>query len=63
VIGTSQATPHVSGEAALLRAQGYQQASQIITEIQRTSDDLGKPGTDQIYGAGRINAFRAWTHQ
>lgn len=61
VIGTSQATPHVSGVAALLRAQGYQQASQIITTIEGTSDDLGKPGTDQIYGRGRINAFRAWT--
>jgi len=61
VYGTSQATPHVSGIAALLRARGYQQASQIITMIQQTSDDLGKPGTDQIYGAGRVNAFRAWT--
>lgn len=61
VIGTSQAAPHVSGVAALLRARGYQQASQIITEIARTSDDLGKPGTDQFYGSGRINAFRAWT--
>lgn len=63
VIGTSQAAPHVSGEAALLRAQGYQQASQIITSIEDTSDDLGKPGTDQFYGRGRINAFRAWTDQ
>lgn len=61
VSGTSQAAPHVSGIAALLRARGYQQASQIITTIQQTSDDLGKPGTDQFYGAGRVNAFRAWT--
>lgn len=61
VAGTSQAAPHVSGVAALLRAQGYQQASQIITTIEDTSDDLGKPGTDQVYGRGRINAFRAWT--
>ena len=61
VIGTSQAAPHVSGEAALLRARGYQEASQIITTIEDTSDDLGKPGTDQIYGRGRINAFNAWT--
>lgn len=63
VIGTSQATPHVSGVAALLRARGLQGASQIITTIANTSDDLGKPGTDQIYGRGRINAFRAWTNK
>lgn len=61
VSGTSQAAPHVSGIAALLRARGYQQASQIITTIEDTSDDLGKPGTDQFYGRGRINALRAWT--
>lgn len=63
VIGTSQAAPHVSGVAALLRARGYQQASQIITSIEDTSDDLGKPGTDQFYGRGRINALRAWTEK
>jgi subtilisin family serine protease len=63
VVGTSQAAPHVSGVAALLRAQGYEQASQIITTIEDTADDLGKPGTDQIYGRGRVNAARAWTDQ
>lgn len=62
VIGTSQAAPHVSGLAALLRARGIQGASQIITQIEQTSDDLGKPGTDQIYGRGRIDVFRAWTN-
>lgn len=62
VIGTSQAAPHVSGIAALKRAQGLQGASQIITTIEQTADDLGKPGTDQVYGRGRVNAFRAWTN-
>ncbi len=59
VIGTSQAAPHVSGLGALLDSQygGGLNASQLITRIQQGADDIGKPGTDPLYGKGRINVF------
>ena len=59
VAGTSQAAPHVSGLGAYLDSQfgGTLKASQLITAIEQHSDDLGKPGSDPIYGKGRINVF------
>jgi lantibiotic leader peptide-processing serine protease len=58
--GTSQATPHVSGAAAYLDAQyaGALTPAQLEWALQQCSDDIGKPGTDQFYGRGRINAFK-----
>jgi subtilisin family serine protease len=60
VIGTSQATPHVSGLAALFDSQfgGTLDPAQLETNIQQCSDDLGKPGVDPFYGQGRINVFK-----
>jgi lantibiotic leader peptide-processing serine protease len=60
VIGTSQATPHVSGLGAYLDSQygGEANASQLITRIQQGADDIGKPGTDPFFGKGRINVFK-----
>lgn len=59
-IGTSQATPHVSGLAALLVAEiGHNKPAQIKAAIMKSADDLGQPGTDPYYGAGRINVARA----
>jgi subtilisin family serine protease len=60
VIGTSQATPHVSGLAALLDSQygGTLNPSQLQSLIQRCSDDIGKNGVDPFFGQGRINAFK-----
>lgn len=60
VIGTSQATPHVSGLAALLDSQfgGSLNPAQLMTIMQQNADDLGKPGMDPFYGNGRINAFK-----
>jgi hypothetical protein len=52
--GTSMASPHVSGLAALLAADGASQ-SQIRARIQQGADDLGAAGTDPAYGKGRIN--------
>ena len=33
--------------------------SQVETILRQTSDDLGKPGRDDFYGHGRVNAARA----
>ena len=59
-IGTSQATPHVAGLAALLVAEhGHGNPSQIKHLIEQSADDLGQPGTDPFYGRGRINVAKA----
>jgi thermitase len=54
--GTSMATPHVSGLAALLAAQGRTN-SQIRAAIQNTADPIAGTGTYWKYG--RINAANA----
>jgi subtilisin family serine protease len=56
--GTSMAAPMVSSVAALLASKGLKQAA-IVACLKRTSDDLGAPGRDPIYGHGRVNAHRA----
>jgi subtilisin family serine protease len=58
--GTSGAAPHVSALGALLDSQfaGALNGSQILTAIQQNADDLGKPGTDEYFGKGRINTCR-----
>lgn len=56
--GTSMATPHVSGIAALLMSEGLSNA-EVVSCLLRTTDDLGAPGRDPLYGYGRVNAFRA----
>jgi subtilisin family serine protease len=59
-IGTSQASPHVSGLAALLVAeQGHGHPSQIKAAILKSAVDLGQPGTDPFFGRGRIDVARA----
>ncbi|MFC5571503.1 S8 family serine peptidase [Lysobacter yangpyeongensis] len=59
--GTSMAAPHVSGVAALIIGKhGGEMAPADVERILRASaDDLGKPGKDDAYGYGRVNAARA----
>lgn len=57
--GTSMATPHVSGLAALVTADLRKKPQQVRQRILKTADDLGEPGSDPFYGKGRINVARA----
>jgi hypothetical protein len=52
--GTSMASPHVAGAAALLVDCGYS-ASQTRSLLLSTADDLGTSGTDTYYGAGLLD--------
>lgn len=56
--GTSMATPFVSGVAALLASKGLDNQA-IVACLARTTDDLGVPGRDPVYGYGRVNAAKA----
>jgi subtilisin family serine protease len=58
--GTSMAAPHVAGVAALLSSKGLTNQA-IVDCLIRTTDDLGAPGRDPIYGYGRVNALKAVT--
>lgn len=58
--GTSAATAHVSGVAALLFSQDETRTNAAVRElIEGEADDLGDAGWDQYYGYGRINAYKA----
>jgi serine protease len=54
--GTSMATPHVSGVAALLYQQGITNPAAIEAALKRFARDLGPPGRDDQYGAGLVDA-------
>jgi hypothetical protein len=55
--GTSMATPHVVGLAALIRSLHPEYGlEEIETALKATAVDLGDPGRDDLYGYGRIDA-------
>ena len=58
--GTSMATPHVSGLAALIleRYPGYT-PDQVASAILDNALDMGESGYDENYGCGRIDAYAA----
>ena len=67
--GTSMATPHVAGAAALVLkttvgaydadGDGTWDPSEVKAKLQATATDLGTPGFDNLFGAGLLDAFQA----
>lgn len=71
--GTSMASPHVAGSAALLLAaslsnpglcdtitvNGSCDPDEVQAKLQRSATDLGAAGFDPLYGWGLVNALRA----
>lgn len=59
--GTSMAAPHAAGVAAIIIGKngGSMHPAQVEAALRASAEDLGKPGNDFAYGAGRVNAARA----
>ncbi len=58
--GTSMAAPHVSGVAATIAAEnGGMKPAQLQAALRGSAEDLGKPGNDDYFGKGRVNAANA----
>ncbi|MBN1207232.1 MAG: S8 family serine peptidase [Myxococcaceae bacterium] len=58
--GTSMATPHVSGVAALVwSARPSLTAAEVKEILLQTAEDHGEPGPDNIYGRGLVQAKAA----
>lgn len=57
--GTSMASPHVSGLAALMVQKHGKNPAKVRAALQQSADDLGQSGVDPFYGKGRINMARA----
>ncbi len=68
--GTSMATPHVAGTAALILTQtvkcdmdssGSCSPAEVQNRLQATASDLGISGPDGLYGYGLVDAYAAVT--
>jgi len=66
--GTSMASPHVAGVAALVLSvpnkcdynnDGVCSPAEVQQRLELTSNDLGTPGKDNLYGSGLVNAKNA----
>jgi thermitase len=62
VAGTSFAAPMVSGAAALVVSRNPRlkgKPHQVKAALVNSADDLGEPGTDNLFSKGRLNTLRA----
>jgi subtilisin family serine protease len=58
--GTSMASPHAAGVAALVLSKNPRLSVDQVRAVMRASaEDLGTPGWDPVFGHGRVNAKRA----
>ena len=57
--GTSMASPHVAGAAALVIAAGMTNNEDVRLQLQMTADDLGDAGWDPLFGYGIVDADEA----
>ncbi len=58
--GTSAATPHLGGSLALMvSANQHARPKHIAEALMITAKDMGSPGKDNKYGAGRVQVFAA----
>ena len=57
--GTSQATPHVAGLAALLIQQGLTSPAAVEAALEAFAVDLGAKGRDDLFGYGLVEARNA----
>jgi subtilisin family serine protease len=59
--GTSMASPHAAGVAALIVGKhgGSMQPSAVEAALRASADDIGTPGKDDFSGQGRVDALRA----
>jgi subtilisin family serine protease len=52
------AAPHVSGALAVLRSAGLS-PEEAVERLLATAVDLGEPGPDRVFGAGRLDLAAA----
>jgi subtilisin family serine protease len=57
--GTSMASPHVAGAAALVMSAGVLNPTQVRNLLTSTAQDLGAPGRDKLFGFGLVNVAAA----
>lgn len=57
--GTSMASPHAAGAAALVIASGVTGPDSIRIRLQETAKDLGTAGRDSWYGYGLVDTLKA----
>lgn len=60
--GTSMAAPQVTGTAAIVASVTGLSGAALRSRILGTVDDKGAAGYDTVFGAGRLNSYRAVTN-